>query len=480
MGRLYFADRDGPRRLSIAVVVAGFLYIPFCVFEMVMGKDWFLRLLIFGIPAEGQYRLGGWRPTVMMSYGLELVSWMALATVVATWLWACRERWRTRYLPPWLPPIALLVTTIACRGVYGYVTLVLGLLAIGLLLLTRSKWVLAPLLLLPVVYIGLRTTGAWDGRGLVWLAQFLGDREASSVGLRIVMENEYIGESRAGGAYNLAFGLGGRYADSWADGWWLTLLKRGGLFAVACHYAAFLLPAALFLFRRSSRPVVASAAAGLALFIILHMIESVHNTSLIAVTTLLGGSLSGLFLLKSGRSGRGGATRSRASSAGPGHATYRLDEINAKPDRPVNVLGPVGFALATACLLYVFDHAKVEGQEGAKLVGGLGSEFLFAAAGAMAAAAPRRSLARVVAFGLAFAADGDHLQPGHPPFLPTGLDGQRPPGDGPVGRGRGVLATRDRRRPTGLRGARRGGVGVVDLPGLRPGIPGVAISLRRR
>jgi hypothetical protein len=412
MGRLYFSDREGPRRLSIAVVASATLYIPFCVYEMVMGKDWFLRSFLFRIPTGGDYRLGGWRPLVMLTNGLELVSWMSLSTVMATWLWACRERWQRPYLPAWLPPIALLLTTIACRGIYGYVILTLGLSAIGLILLTRSRWVLVPFLLVPVLYVGLRSTGLWDARILVSMAGLLGDREVSSVGLRLTMEDQFIKESLG---HDLIFGLGGRYADSWADGWWLILLKRGGLLALASHYATFLLPAVLFLFRRSTRSVVASAAAGLALFLILHMIDSLHNTPLIAVSTLLGGSLTGFYLGEAGWSRTSGRSRTqsrsrseaRVVSAEPGHATYRVGDLESKPvKRPVESLGSVFFVLATACVLYVFGHARVEGQEPAKFVGGMGSALLFASVGAVVAGSARRSLWRVIAFGLAFGALG--------------------------------------------------------------------------
>jgi hypothetical protein len=414
MGRIYFSDRDGPRRLSVAVVASALLYIPFCVYEMVVGKDWYLRPILFRIPTGGDYRLGGWRPIVMMTGGLELVAWMSLATILAFWLWACRERWRMRYLPSWVPPIALILTTLFCRGIYGYLTLALGLLAIGLILLTRTRWVLVPFLLLPLLYVGSRSTGAWDSRVLVQMAARVGDRESASVALRIRTEDDFIKECSD---YDIWFGRGGHYADSWADGWWLPILKQGGLLAVACHYATFLLPALLFLLRRSTRPVIASAAAGLALFLILQMIDSLHNMPLIAVSPLLGGCLTGFYLGQAGWSrsnspgpGRGStAGRPPTASAEPGHATYRLGDITAKAGRPkveVDVLKTVPFVLALACLLYILGHAKVEGHEGAKFVGGLGSALLFGSVGALVAGSPRRGLLRVVAFGLAFAAFG--------------------------------------------------------------------------
>jgi len=403
LGRLYYADAEGPRRIAIAIVLGACCYIPFCFYEMVMGKGWYLRPLLFKIAYyEPSFRLGGWRPEVMMTSGIELVTWMALSTVLAFWLWACRERWRARYLPAWLPPIALLLTTIACRGIYGYVLVALGLAAIALLLLTRSRWVLAPLLVGPLLYMGLRASGAWDGQELIQIAAFVGDREASSVGFRIEkFEDPFLKEYRD---HNLAFGLGGLYMDSYADGWWLMLLMRGGLVTVAAHYVSFLLPAALVLFRKSSRSPSASVEMGLALFIILHMVDSLHNASPVAVTTLAGGALAGSFLSRSrlSRSGQASGVSSRSNA----HATYRLADISRAAPDVVDVTGRVGFVLSVACLLYIFGHAQVEGQEGAKFVGGLGSALLFGSVGASVAGFGRRPLSRATAFGLAFAVLG--------------------------------------------------------------------------
>lgn len=98
-----------------------------------------------------------------------------------------------------------------------------------------------------------------------------------------------------------------------------------------------------------------------------------------------------------------GVGRPRATSTEPGHATYRVGQFDSKPvRRRVESRETVLFVLAVACVLYVFGHARVEGQEPAKFIGGLGSALLFGSVGAVVAGSPRRSLARSLAFGLAF------------------------------------------------------------------------------
>ena len=401
LGRLYFSDRLGPRRLSIAVAIAALCCVPFCFFEMAMGPGWFVREVVFGMSTTVQNRLGGWRPVLLLNSGLELVTWMALSTITATWLWASDERWSRRFLPAWLPPLILLLTTLACRGVYGYLTLLLGFSAIALLWLTRTKWVLVPYLLLPLVYVGLRATQLWSGQTLVQLAGLFGSRAVSSVSLRVNTENEFISTSAQNG---LIFGLGGYYTDSWADGWWLPLLRQGGLLAVGCHYLVFLLPVILFLLRKSSRSVVASAAAGPALFLTLLMIDSLHNTPLIPIATLLGGSLTGFYLgdrgwkkVESVRRTQTAepprAERSESRTPPVGHATYRLgDIINQKqaesasnrdaqattspprPKRPADRAIAAGFfvaSIAVSLSILIQSGIQLSRGEGLNLINGV-------------------------------------------------------------------------------------------------------------
>jgi hypothetical protein len=421
LGRLYFADREAGGGLAIAIVVAGLLTIPVCFYEIFMGVEWYIKESIFGIQTHRGYmvRLGGLRPEGCLD-AMEMPMWMGSTTVLAFWLWVVRDGWRPGRFLSWLPTSALLATTIACRGAFGYVVTLIGLGSAVVTRFLRTWVVLAILLLIPPLYMTSRVAGLWDGQALVKLAGAVDQRSASSVGARIDQETQYIGVvSREWPT--LVFGLGWQQSD-FIDGWWVLLLKSGGLLAVATHFAAFLLPPALIVFRRRSRAGPPSIELGLALFVILSMIDSLLNTSLMAPTPLICGSLAGLFLGESGRSKGGSASRPRASSAEPGHATYRLNDIVASTAtaREVDVVGPVGFAMATACLFYVFGHGIVEGQEGAKFVGGLGSALLFASVGALVAGSPRRSLARVTAFGLAFTALGITfnlaLHPANRPF----------------------------------------------------------------
>jgi hypothetical protein len=312
IGRLYFSDDDGPRRLSIAVVAAGLLTIPICAFEAVLGPKWYLNALIYGIPPHEQVaqRLGGWRPEGFLNSGLELATWMALTTVLACWLWLCRANWRPWRLPAWSPALALGLTTAACRGLYGYAILLIGVPAAVLTRMLGTRAILVALLLIPPAYLGLRISGKWQGRELRELARHAG--KESTVAIRMDAEARRVGEVFD---HDPILGFGGRYYDAWSDAWWAMVLRQGGLVGLIAYLTAFLLvPAGLAVLRlplqggwRPTDP----PAWGLAFFVILHAIDALHNTSVFPPATLLGGALVGaslgrraLFVPPTARSGQ--------------------------------------------------------------------------------------------------------------------------------------------------------------------------------
>ena len=415
MGRIYFNRDDSPAEVAAALTIAGLCYIPICLYEEVAGPSMYLGSLIYGIPAKAHMvdRLGGWRPEGLVGDGLELSAWMAMSTLMATWLWLGGRRlgrW-----PSWPAALALVLATLSCRGVYGYLILAIGLPSALLTRLLRTRAVLATLIVVPVLYIGLRSAAIWDGRVLVRLATHIG-REGT-VDWRLIAEGQVIQRVLE---YNPTFGLGnhiwnnGGLLTRWPDGGWLHVLWTGGfvgltLWIVAIHA----LPVVLALSKPSVRPDARQAAApswALACWCILHLIDGMHNTSYLTLTALIAGTLVGSWVRKGTDS-----TGSRPASPGRGarptsstHATYRIRDFASAAPAPavVDVHGRVGFVLAVTCLLYIFGHAQVDGQEGVKFAGGLGAALLFTAVGAVVAGLERRSLARATAFGLAFAALG--------------------------------------------------------------------------
>ena len=296
MGRIYFGRGDGPGRVAVALTIAGLCYIPVCLYEEAAGPSRYLAGLIYRIPSNPNMvdRLGGWRPEGFLPDGLSVAAWMALTTVTATWVWL--GGWRAGRWPTWATALALGLATLSCRGVYGYLLMAIGLAATMLTRGLRTRIVLIALMALPVVYIGLRAAGAWDGQALVRASSFTG--RSGTVDFRLKAEDELIHRVLAEHPF---FGFGNYVWNAglprWPDGGWVQALWMGGLVGLSLQLLALhVLPAALALRRPPGRPDARQAAApswALGCWCLLQMIDSLHNASYFPMTSLIAGTLIG-------------------------------------------------------------------------------------------------------------------------------------------------------------------------------------------
>jgi len=307
VGRLYFADREGPRRIAVGVAVAAMASLPPFAFEMVMGPRWYLAGLVYGIaPHENMVvRLGGWRPEGFLTNGIEVSAWLSLSAVLAAWIWLRRAR-LPRGLPAWGPAFALSIAAIASRSVYGYANLAVGMGSVAIAHFFRTRLALIALAIVPPAYVAARISGAWDGAGLVRLASMTG--RPDTVAYRLHAENSYLQKVASHG---IVLGFGGSEsgiyeywarAHLWPDGWWIHRLRSGGVVGLATFWlAAFLIPAGLGIALPAGKRGGASPGAmarGLSLFLLLHALDSLHNMDLLGPSPLIGGSLVGLFMIR--------------------------------------------------------------------------------------------------------------------------------------------------------------------------------------
>lgn len=401
-GRLYFSDAEGAARIASAFVVGSLLMVPVCAFEAIMGPPWYLGPVVYVLSYKvvTVNRLGGWRPETLMMNGGDVATWMALGAVLSLWLWLGRS-WKPRWGPAWWPPLVLILTEIAVRGVFGYITLVLGLIAAVLTQTLRTRWVIVALALVAPAYIGSRLSGDWDAQVLVQISENLVGR-GSTIAYRLNGENETFAKLLPGHVF---LGVGGSYwnpdlfgppVGHYPHGWWTMLFFEGGVVGVILHFLPqIILPVGLALSHPAGRPdrrAASSPSWGLALFLVLVMDDCLLNHTYIA-TGLIAGTLVGRGIARGPTAGR---RRAPGSVSDGGRARGES-----------SVPGTVPIVAGLACLLYVFGHGPVAGQETFKLIGGLGAALLFAVAGwAGAWASGKFPLRRVVAFGLLFAALG--------------------------------------------------------------------------
>jgi hypothetical protein len=245
-----------------------------------------------------QVRFGGFRPMVFMQHGLAVAFFMAVATVLAA---AIRTTDPTaggwRRWAVWV----LAATLVSCKSVGAIVLAGVGLV---LLATARSGAARAGLLVVaavPPAYCVARSTGAWDGSGLVRLsADSINDDRAQSLGFRFEQENELIVRALE----RPLFGWGGwgrnRVKDeqgkdvSVTDGVWIIVLGNYGLLGLVAYGAMALLPVVRHAWRElpdeRAGPVPA-AVTGCAIVVGLWCIDSLLNALFLPVFVVLAGAL---------------------------------------------------------------------------------------------------------------------------------------------------------------------------------------------
>lgn len=246
--RCYFTQSRQIQEVALALVGAGLIYVPLCLFEMRMSPT--LHLWIYGeypSPFFDMVRLGGYRPVVFMRHGLMLAFFMCSAAFVAGWLylfWKESKAKRVGPIPIGWAMLALVPTAILTRSAGA---LMIYACLLGLVMLSREgewKWVLAlPVVVMPI-YIGIRTSEITDGRFMLDVTKAIfapDDGRVSSLTARLLQEDNEIAKIREKpwtGWSNWSPGQ---------DQLWLLLARNTGLPTIALWLATFSLPLILIL-----------------------------------------------------------------------------------------------------------------------------------------------------------------------------------------------------------------------------------------
>jgi tetratricopeptide (TPR) repeat protein len=359
LGRLYFADLDGLRDFTVAMVIGGLIYVLPCLWEIRMSPQ--LLYQIYGAGGWQGIRLGGYRPHVFFGTGLELGMWMTTATLVAWWLWRCGVLKRVGSVPFGAPLLILAGTTVMCRSTGALFLLVAGAVALWSSTRLRTGILLWTLILFEPIYGGLRIPNLWSGRHAVDLVtRWIDEERGQSLRYRLQCEDMLIAKA----IQQPVFGWGGwgRSAayDEWGyvvptDGMWIVILGIKGFVGLGLLYLALELPAILFLrnfpVQLWAHPRVAPAAAAAALLGIC-MIDLTMNGFLNLIYVTLAGGLIGVTPAQlgvdlTGERGRGARGRAGGSRRG-GAAAARTTGGTMSAGLNHNVPASPPYALATS------------------------------------------------------------------------------------------------------------------------------------
>jgi len=261
LGRLYFGDPDALRILAIAMFLGGLVMIPFALVEMVISPQ--MHILFYGwYPHDFSQtkRYGGWRPSVFMEHGLEFAMWMAAATFMGWQLWLrkiLRGRVPLLKLPLFPALLGLTLTFAMCRSA-GALMLFIGAMAVLVVAYRfRTRLPILLLLLLPVLYMNVRATGAWDGQNLIEAAGRLtgSEERAGSLSYRLYNETLLVEKARerwwfgwAGYKRSFVTDEQGRFI-SVPDGMWILTLGKNGIFGLTALTFTILLAPFLYIWR---------------------------------------------------------------------------------------------------------------------------------------------------------------------------------------------------------------------------------------
>ncbi|MBN3926992.1 O-antigen ligase domain-containing protein [Nostoc sp. NMS4] len=312
LGRIYFNDLAGLRQLAVGIFAGGMAYVPLCLLEMRISPT--LHLRVYGFHARADFgqtvRYGGYRPTVFLEHGLWVGMWMMTATLLGIVLWrtkVIKKLWN--YPVNWLV-LVLFVTFLLVKSTGAYLYLAI---AIGIWF--TSRWLRTPLPMLLIsavisLYLYLGATG--ELYKIPQVNDFLIASESStndrsqSLAFRIANEKLLSSKAQLKMAFGWGDGGGNRIYDasgkdiSVTDSLWIIVFGQQGIVGLLTFSTMLLLPSLSFAFlcyppsTWSNRKV--APAAGLALVLVLYLMDSSLNAMICPVFILANGGLAGLVL----------------------------------------------------------------------------------------------------------------------------------------------------------------------------------------
>jgi hypothetical protein len=307
LGKIYFKRLEGLRDLAVAIFIGGLIYVPLCLFEIRMSP--LLHTFLYGyFPSspDQTVRFGGFRPVVFLMHGLVVGLWMCMATMLGFWLWLSGAK-KTLFGASlhWLL-IGLGITTVLVKSLGALVLMTAGMSVALVIRRNPHRGVLIGLAALPLLYIGLRATGAWSGEEIVRAAESVSEERGGSLEFRLKNENMLAEKALRKPVFGWAGWGRARIFDeeghdiSVTDGLWIITLGSYGLVGLGSFLALFLMPLAVMIRQLPARHWAESTgapAAMLATLLILWLTDCIPNAAYNPVYILAAGGMTSLEIL---------------------------------------------------------------------------------------------------------------------------------------------------------------------------------------
>ncbi len=314
IARLYIRDFTALRELALAIVIAGLVYVPVCLWEGRMSPQLHTKIYGFfpGASFSMSKRWGGFRPVGFTSDGLMLSILMAGTAIVAWAVWQGQSvrafRFNKFAVHPFWVAWTLAATTVWCRSTGAIILLMM---AIPVLWITRkfqTRLALIGFLLIPPIYMTVRLPELVSSQVILdLLSPILPEARLASLEFRLTQEdvlNEYTWQhlwlGRGGyGGLQVFDATTGRTAvnNDVVDATWMILSGKWGLFGLLGYYCMLMMPAILVAARIPKaylrHPIIA-CVIGLTLVLGIRGIDALTNGFLSPIYMFLSGALLGV------------------------------------------------------------------------------------------------------------------------------------------------------------------------------------------
>lgn len=307
-GRIYLRSFESLRSAAYGIFLGGVFYIPLCLYEIRMSPQ--LNKMIYGFQygSWSVVRYNGYRPNVFLRDGLDLGLWMTAATLCGYCLYRFRITRRVYGIKIEYIFLCLLATTILCKATGALLLLGTGMALMYLWQKTRWRTPILLLSLTPILYLGVRTTQAYDFSHVVEVAKSVfGPDRAQSLEFRLKNEDMLIGRALespvlgwTGYGRNRVRNEDGKVLTI-TDGYWVIVMGTFGIVGLILFYSGLLTVPILCVLRFSSRRYALSevgAAVALSLFTIILSIDCLLNAFWTSVYPLCLGGLSTIYMTK--------------------------------------------------------------------------------------------------------------------------------------------------------------------------------------
>jgi hypothetical protein len=303
LGRAYFRDRTDVVDLTKAFVIAGLVYVPFCLYEVRMSPQCHTNTYgVFQHEFGQAKRGGGFRPIVYMQHPLAVSGFLSFALATGWWLWRSKLMQRLWGFNTGWFLAGIAATLVLCKTSSGLLLAFFGLLLFGIARVLRWRWVLALSVLLPMIYMGGKLTGVLGDQMLLNLVrQFSEEDRVGSFQTRLNSERVVLD----GLTYSPILGFG-----RWAavlefakntenrtvipDAYWVIIVGSTGLLGLASYIGIFMVPVLLLCQKIPSRQLLSETwvpVTALMMVVGLYYLDCLMNSMLSPMFPLVLGAL---------------------------------------------------------------------------------------------------------------------------------------------------------------------------------------------